>query len=119
MYYEELKDYINDLRPAKKSVAEFITLQSHANGRPPQLRDAHDIVMAYIDLTLLALLVIREMKMNGVDYKTVERNMMRITKEHPKLLKWLWDNEDCYFCRITKSDLMYERVNNEAENEDV
>jgi len=49
----------------------------------------------------------------------VAKNIMKITREHPRLLKWLWDNEDCYFCRITKSDLMYERVNNEAENEDV
>jgi len=119
MYYNTITDIINELRPVKKNVAEFITLQNHAKGRPPQGRDAHDIVMAYVDLALLALFVIRELKAKGVEYEIVAKNIMKITREHPRLLKWLWDNEDCYFCRITKSDLMYERVNNEAENEDV
>ncbi len=119
MYYNTITDIINELRPVKKNVAEFITLQNHAKGRPPQGRDAHDIVMAYVDLALLALFVVRELKAQKVEYETVARNMKKIIGEHPKILRWLWDNEDCYFCRITKSDLMYERVNNEAENEDV
>jgi len=119
MYYNTITDIINDLRPVKKNVTEFITLQLHAKGRPPQDRDAHDIVMAYVDLALLALFVIRELKAKGVEYEIVAKNIMKITREHPRLLKWLWDNEDCYFCRITKLDLMYNLDSNETEKENI
>lgn len=118
MYYNTITDIINELRPVKKNVAEFITLQNHAKGRPPQDRDAHDIVMAYVDIALLALFVIRELKTKGVKYETVASNIMKITREHPRLLKWLWDNEDCYFIRITKSDLVYKESVNEEETND-
>lgn len=115
MYYNTITDIINELRPVKKNVAEFITLQNHAKGRPTQGRDAHDIVMAYVDLALLALFVIRELKAKGVEYEIVAKNIMKITREHPRLLKWLWDNEDCYFCRITKNDLIVKKYENKAK----
>lgn len=119
MYYDELRNIINELRPQKNSVAKFITMQNHAKGRPPLERDMHDIVMAYCDITVLALLVIRELKGRGVEYKTVERNLTKVLRGHPRLLKWLWDNEDYYFCRITKSDLTYKGCEDDEEDENI
>lgn len=117
MFNDNLRDIINSLRSneSKRSLHEFITLQSHAKGRPPLERDCHDIVMAYADIALLAIFVIRELKAQNVKYETVANNMRKIIREHPKLLKWLWDNEDCYFCRITKNDLIVREYGNKAK----
>jgi hypothetical protein len=66
MYYNTITDIINDLRPVKKNVTEFITLQSHAKGRPPQGRDAHDIVMAMLDIHLERMSILIYILMIGV-----------------------------------------------------